>query len=99
MSSAEEVNSMDRILIAIETYRYQTDDRTDLLGNESVHLYLKFHLSSPDWRVWQQLPVNQPARSLLVPEDSTVGNMLAFTQLLGHYKRAVYERIHGWSTE
>lgn len=34
--------------IAIETYRYQTDDQTDLPGNESVYLYLKHHLSPPD---------------------------------------------------
>ena len=96
MSSAEEVDSMDRVLIAIETYRYQTDDQTTLPGNESLHLFLKHHLSSPDWRVWNQWRVNQTARALLVPEEDSQWHAQAFSQLLGHYKRAVHERFHVW---
>lgn len=99
MSSAEEVDSISRIRTAIETDRYQTDDQTDLSGNEAVDLYLKHQLSPPDWRVWKQWRVNQTLRAPLVPVDGSLGNTQAFRQLVGHYKRAVYERIHLWSPE
>lgn len=99
MSSAEEVDSMSRVLIAIETYRYQTDDQTNLPGNESLHLFLKHHLSSRDWQVWNQLRVNQTARATLVPEEDSLWHAQAFSQLLGQYKRAIHEQIYVWSQE
>jgi hypothetical protein len=83
---------MDRILIAIDTYRYLTDDQTDLPGNESLHLYLTHHLSPQDWRAWNQLPVNQTAPYALVPQAGSLGP--EFRQRLGLYKRAVHELIH-----
>ncbi|MFD2937880.1 hypothetical protein [Spirosoma flavum] len=99
MSSAEELDSMGRILIAIETYRHQTDDQTDLLGNEFIHVYLKHHLSRQDWRVWNQFRVNQTASSDPVPQDGSLWHTQEFKQLLGQYKRAVHERIHVWPQE
>lgn len=93
MSSAEEVDSIGRILIAIETYRYLTNDQTDLPGNESIHPYLKHHLSPSDWRVWNHMGVNQIAFSAFVPQDGSIGPTLAFRQRLGQYKRAVHELI------
>lgn len=92
MVSAHELNSVKRILMAIQTYRHLTSDYSDSVNNSESNTYLKQHLSIQDWLVWQSLQVAEIAHR----QDSPVDKELSpreFRQLLGQYKRTGYEAI------
>lgn len=84
---------MTRILSAIDTYRLQTEDHSYLINNQAVSVYLKHHLSRQDWFDWKQVAAHRIACSHTLKEPNSLRQTQTFRQVMGQYKRAVFERL------
>jgi hypothetical protein len=73
MFSLPEINSMQRVLAAIETYCYQVGDYG---GDDLLNAWLKQHLSIQDWIMWQRLRVGQMALRQVMSAEARLPSSL-----------------------
>ncbi len=66
MQATTELAALGRIICAVKEYRHLTHDYQNLISNVDAGIYLKQHLSTHDWLVWQQLGGGQETVSYSV---------------------------------